>query len=141
MIALSKLLSLRNGLRLSGLIVLSIGAPIAACPALGVLIFLGKRENSDADKRALQLTVRSNGIAAASTGLACILAKPTPGPLVASTLMHAIYLILHLGYRFSGEWERANARKNMNTVASGISCFALLTQGYALGWGDREEDE
>lgn len=141
MISFPKLLSLRNGLRLSGLIALAVGTPMTICPAIGVFVFLGKRETPDTDKRALNLTMRSNGIAVFSAGLSAMLAKPSPGPLVATTVMEIMYSIYHLGYRFSGEWERAKGRKSANVAFGPMACLAVLAQGYALGWGEREDDE
>lgn len=141
MVSFRKLLSLRNGLRLSGILGLAVGAPLAVCPALGVLIFFGKRESSDADERALNLAVSYNGMAIVSTSLAALLAKPSHCSLLTATVTEVLFALYHLGSRFGGEWERAKGRMAANKICARTTCLVLAAQVYALGWGDKGEDE
>lgn len=136
------ILSVKNGIRFGAIVSIVVGSPMMIAPALAVKFFLGKRdEGREAEKKALNVAMRSNGIAIFACGLRGLLARPTVGNLVGDVVMEGLYSLYHTCNRLCNEWKDAEGRTMASNVFLPAAWTVLLIQAVALSCGDREDDE
>lgn len=140
--SLSCIFSVKNTIRFGGVVAVVVGSPMMIAPALAVQFFLGKRaEAREAEKKALNVTMRSNGIAIFSAGLHGLLATPNVGTLAAGVAMEGLYSLYHTCMRLCNEWKNAEGRMLANAMFLPAAWTIFLIQAAALSCGDREEDD
>lgn len=111
-------------------------------PALAVKIFLGKRDgSSDEEKTALDLVMRSNGIAIAANGIHTLFT-----PVSRQTLWHilpleSMYACYHVGNRVSGLWKKGDGNMKIQNLFMNAAVLAMIIQvaGIVCECDDEEE--
>lgn len=134
--------SVRNVLRASGVLVLSVGAPMVVVPGLATMVYWGKRSSSfEADKDALTTTMRALGISLTAGGLHCLTVPVSKVALGCDMAMEGMFCVYHWGNRFSNKWKEADGNMTTNLFFAILASGIVVIQATALAVGDEPKDK
>ena len=138
---LSSLLSVRNALRLSGVVALVYGTPMALVPGPTSVLFLGKRKAAtEVEKAVINVIVRALGIALVSTGTKSVTAPVSKELLANDVGLCGMYTLYHWLNRFTGKWKDAEGVMEANLLMGLIATTMTLITSAALHMGDVPSD-
>lgn len=138
---LSSFLSVRNVLRVSGVVALSVGGPIALLPGVASMVYFGKRPSScTAEKEALNLTMRAMGIAIGANGVKALAGPASTAALAGDLVLEGFMCLFNWGSRTSGKWKKAGGVMEANLFFAVASSAVVALQAASLRLGDRPDD-
>lgn len=130
---ISSIISVRNVLRMSGIVGTCVGVPIAVLPGLAGQFFFGKR-TTPSDKAAQKMAMRVLGVSPSSYGIQSATADVSKAALAKfkALLFEDLMCIFHWTGRVSGQLKKAEAPMNVNLFFGIASATIVAIQAAAL---------
>jgi hypothetical protein len=134
---LSKVLSVRNVLRASGVDAIVSGAVMAVLPGPVSVLLFGKRKlASEIEKAVVRLLVSAVGIAMLNTGIKSVTAPVSKKELATTASLDGMWAVYHWVARLSGKWEEAEGVMKTNLAFAIGTTLVFAIQATALKFGE-----